>query len=764
MSTSCISDQVVTAQLLEELNVLCGQQPPVSRHALAKHVCNQFRWYQADGKPRIPKARSFLAKLHRGGQIKLPPGQGPRAGKRRRLACSGQLLPAVEKLPARIDQVRGLKLYLLSGADDSLSPLWNDLIVQQHPLGDAPLVAWQLRYLIGSDHGWLGAIGFSSPAFHLQPRDQWIGWSPAAHKANLSRVIGLSRFLIRHEVRCANLASKTLAMALQRVAGDWQQRYGIKPLLVESFVDGNRYTGRCYVAANWQLIGVSQGRGRDDQQRQFATGPKDIYVFALAPKARQQLQESPIELVQPRNLLEGLESQAWAQEEMAGLDLGDKRLNNRAVKVLQGRWEHPTHSFAQSFGNWGQAHGSYRLIEHESEDINLNTLLAAHQERTLQRMAAESVVLLPQDTTSLNYGGLKKTEGLGYINHEGSLGLHLHSTLALTQTGVPLGVIDAQCWARQRQPSHRGRNAKSVDEKESVRWVKTIDQAAVMARRMPQTRLVVIGDRESDIYEVFDHALLGPENLSVLVRAQHNRNLEAQSKLWEFMAQKPVGQHLTVSVPRRGKRCPHGALLELRWAEVTICSSEVRIKRHWSGLKIYAVWAREVDPPDGEEPLEWMLLTDQLVSSAEQAEEKVRQYCSRWRIEEWHRVLKTGCRAEKRECERALHLQRVLAFDLIVAWRVLMLVKLNRETPNLPAETLFSQEELEILQPYKKKDEPTQILTVREATHRLARLGGALMRKRDGEPGAELIGQGFTNLALLVAHKRMEKQSLENSG
>lgn len=705
MKTLRVGGQLLAVEFLAELNQLCQQQPGPSRTALAKHVCQELRWCQTEGEPKLTRARDLLRKLDKAGHVKLPPARGPQAGQPRRLAACGQRLPPVGPLPGRAHEIPGLYLHLLRGWEDPLSPLWNELIVQQHPLQDAPLVGRQLRYLIGSAQGWLGAIGFGPPAWHLGPRDQWIGWNSRARRSNLHRVLGLARLLIRKEVRCSNLASTVLAMALKKVGPDWQERYGPRPLLVESFIDRQQFTGKSYVAANWQLIGTSQGRGRKGPKAVNPLQQKDIYVYALETQAREQLQREPVQLAVPaRPLLEGLESRDWAAQEMAGLDLGDKRLEARAVQVLQGRWDHPEKSYAQSFEGWTQVHGSYRLLTHACGQIDLSALLAGHKERTVERMAAESLVLLAQDTTSLNYSGLKQTEGLGKINHEGSLGLHLHSTLALNGAGVPLGLVDAQCWGREPQEDEAvGRNAKSLDQKESARWVKSLNRAAELARRMPQTRVVEMGDRESDIYELFDQALIGPENLHVVVRAQHNRHLQEQAKLWEYLAQQPVRGHLPLPVPRRPGRAARQAVLAVRWAEVTICASQVRLKRHWPGLKLYAIWVKEIDPPPGEDPLEWMLLTDLAISTWEQAVEKVQWYSLRWRIEEWHRILKTGCRVEKREFGTALHLQRALAFDLIVAWRTLMLIKLNRETPNLPATTVFSEEELAILRCYKKK-------------------------------------------------------------
>jgi len=157
----------------------------------------------------------------------LRPG---RSKARHRLRASGQKLPRLRGVPPRVDQLQGLRLHLLSGQADSLHGVWNDLIIAQHPCGDAPLVGAQLRYLIGSDHGWLGALGFGPAAFVLASRDQWIGWSTAARLGHLREGVGVSRLLIRNEVRCTNLASKVLSLALARLAQDGQARYGLRPV------------------------------------------------------------------------------------------------------------------------------------------------------------------------------------------------------------------------------------------------------------------------------------------------------------------------------------------------------------------------------------------------------------------------------------------------------------------------------------------------------------------------------------------------------
>jgi hypothetical protein len=742
--------------LIQHLAEMIAAEPGIRRNTLAQEVCMHLNWYSHNGRSSLASARVALRKLQKRGLLDLPPPQA-RITHPHRLRSSGQVLPPVCKVPRRVDQVRGLHLHLISGKDDPLHSLWNDLIIQQHPCGDAPLVGAQLRYLIGSEHGWLGALGFGAPAFILGARDQWIGWSTAARLKHLSEIVCLSRLLIRQEVRCTNLVSKVWSMIVARLADDWHNRYGVRPVLVETFVDRSRFTGRSFAAANWLRLGESSGRGRLGPSAPTTT-PKDIWVYPLCCDARRQLQVKPPSPVTPCPLLESLETADWCAHELESMDLGDERLNRRARKILTKRWVDPSASFAASFKEWTDGKGAYSLIEHKSPQINMKTLLAPHAEATVARMAVEPVVLLPQDTTSLNYTGLRKTEGLGTINHEGSRGLFLHSLLAWRPDGIPLGVLDANSWGRPTTPStdKRTRNAKSLDEKESARWLQALAVAGAVASRLPRTQMVVLADREGDLYEIHDGVQIGPPNLHVVIRAQHNRNLDCHQKLWDFMSAQPVGDRRELNVPRRGSRAARIARVEIRWASVTIQSPAVGPKKGWPSLTIQAIWVHEPEPPPDTEPLSWMLLTDLVVTTAPEAWEKVEWYCRRWGIEEWHRTLKSICNVEQREFKTTSHLQRVLAFDLIMAWRILALIKMGRVLPNAPASLIYTPEELDLLtRSQKKTSKPASELTLQEANRMTAKLAGWWGRSGDGEPGAEKLAIGLRRLQDMVLGWRL---------
>jgi hypothetical protein len=290
-------------------------------------------------------------------------------------------------------------------------------------------------------------------------------------------------------------------------------------------------------------------------------------------------------------------------------------------------------------------------------------------------------------------------------------------------------------------------------------------QAALgLARRMPQTQLVVCGDRESDLFELYDQGQVAPKNLNLLVRGQHDRLLESGRKLWAELSAQPVGGTMQVQVPRQKTHPARTATLELRWSPVEVTPPRVALKKSWQPIKLYALLAREIDPPAGVEPIEWLLITDWKVQSLKMARRLVRWYGLRWGIECWHQVLKDVCGVETRQMKTAQALQRALVLDMIVAWRAQMLCRLGKQSPNLPAHLHYSQAELAVLEVYKKNtpvaapEAPvasdgsvsSSTMSLAQANLLVARLGGFWGRKGDGHPGAQSLGRGLELLAALV--------------
>ena len=383
-------------------------------------------------------------------------------------------------------------------------------------------------------------------------------------------------------------------------------------------------------------------------------------------------------------------------------------------------------------------------------------ILQTHHRATAQRAAQEQLVLAVQDTTTLNYSGHPATEMLGLIGTkpDGPIGLLVHSTLAFNEAGTPLGLLDVQCWVRDPDEfgKKHSREELPFEAKESVRWLRSLEAVARMQEHCPNTRLVGVGDRESDIYELFVWATEKSGRPALLVRADQERLLaDGQEHLGAHLQGMPLGGPLEVKVPRREKRPARVAQLEVRFAKVELKPPER--KAHLPKVSLWAVLAREVAPPEGIEPIDWMLLSSLPVENFEAALEKIRWYTGRWGIEVFHRVLKSGCQIENRQLTGADRLEACLAIDMVVAWRIFHLTKLGRETPDVPCTVFFEEYEWQALMTYvsQSPERPTQPPTLGEAVRMVAGLGGFLGRKSDGGPGTQTVWIGLQRLDDLAA-------------
>jgi hypothetical protein len=262
-------------ETIDYVNRLLEEEEFFSRTELADFLCEEFGFQDPSGQNQRGGCLKGLRELEAKGWFQLPAPEIQKG-----LPSPRRLSEAVtepEAVPDEAGEVGSLELILVE--QESRMRIWNELMIREHPQGAGPLVGRQVRYLIGSAHGWLGALGFAAPALQLADRDRWIGWDAEQRRAQLHGVVGLSRFLIRPSVKCRNLASRLLSMSLERMVEDFQRRYHYRPWLVESFVDTTRFSGVSYRAANWMLIGQTKGRGRQDRFSQRNKTIKDIYVY-----------------------------------------------------------------------------------------------------------------------------------------------------------------------------------------------------------------------------------------------------------------------------------------------------------------------------------------------------------------------------------------------------------------------------------------------------------------------------------------------------
>jgi hypothetical protein len=441
----------------------------------------------------------------------------------------------------------------------------------------------------------------------------------------------------------------------------------------------------------------------------------------------------------------------WAQFELGGVSLGDARLERRLRRVAEELSTQPQYPINQASPDVAAAKAAYRLFDNEK--VTSEKVFSAHQERTVARMRAEPVVLAVQDTTFLDYSGHKKTRGLGPIGNNGTAvklqGLVLHSTLAVTPKGLPLGLLSHRCWTREGFcHSERTRDQRAFSDKESSKWVGALEEVSSLSIAT-ETQVVHVADRESDIYYFLCAA--HEAKAHYLVRSCCDRPLVGDEcgTMREQLAQRPADGVVEMEIPSLKRR----AQLEVRFASITVRPPHRVPVAKKVPLRCWVVQVVEMEPPPKETPLSWTLLTNVAVTTLDEAIERLSWYRRRWAIEEFHKVLKSGCTVEDCRLQTGERLKRYVALLSIVAWRIFWMVHIARADPQAPATVVLSQSEVETLcslERFKERLPPPDKLTVKKALAAIGALGGHLLRKNDPPPGTEAVWRGWQRLASMV--------------
>lgn len=687
--------------------------------------------------------RKVLVELDRRGVIRLPALKTRYGFQQARKS----LCPPVASVECGLEELGKIEMVRVNG--NGTSALWRGMLDAHHYLGSGPLCGEQLRYLIRSDrHGWLGGLSYSACALRVGSRDQWIGWSPTARQRNQRLVVNNSRFLIVPTVKVKCLASWVLARMETRLAQDWQQVYGYEPVLLETYVERDRFAGTCYRAANWTWVGTSAGQGRQGRGATI----KDVYTRALEPTWQQSLCREPDGQVRVAAASTPPEPRDWIEAELGAAEMGDTRLTARLLQITGKFYEKPTANIPQACGSAHAAKAAYRFLDNEK--VQWAEILAPHYAATEARIREQNVVLAAQDTTTLNYSTHPHTDGLGYISDsEYVRGLIVHDTMTFTIEGVPLGLLDLQCWARSEMGSKQERHSKPIEEKESFKWLQSYRAVSAVQNRCRKTMLVVIADREADIHELFAEQAAKRHGAHLLIRAERSRNRQVLGEddtheaLWPVLEQQPIIGERELLIPPSEDRKARKATLAVHTASLVL--KPPKRKSDLSAVPVWAVLAREIHPPPDVAGLEWMLLTTVEVTNKADAFQRLSWYARRWGIEVYHRILKSGCCVEARQLENSRRLSNCLAIDLVVAWRIFHMATIGEQTPDVPCTIYFTPSEWRALTTFvtKTKVPPPLPPSLNEAVRMLATLGGHLGRKHDGHPGAEVLWRGMARLA-----------------
>jgi hypothetical protein len=441
----------------------------------------------------------------------------------------------------------------------------------------------------------------------------------------------------------------------------------------------------------------------------------------------------------------------WAVTEFADAELGDARRMKRVVELATALAQHPTASLPEACGTGAMLKAAYRFFSNDA--IEPQDLLQSHVEATYSRLEQRPLVLAVQDTTEVDWTSHRATTGLGPLGYTACQGLHVHSTLALTPERVPLGLLAQQVWARDRHDVGKRARRKQLpmSQKESQKWLSSLEAVCRAQEECPTTRFVSVGDREADVYDVL--AAARPEGVELLIRAAWDRCVETPERyVWATVATQPVVEHLILQVPRRGPKPGHQARLALRFCPLTLCPPRHRKREGLPAVSLWAVQVAEVDPPTDVEPIAWLLLTTVAVHTVEDAIERVAWYACRWGVEVWHRILKSGCRIEARQLGTAERLQRSLTLYSVIAWRVLYATMLARAIPEMPCHVLLEVEEWQALYCaiHHCPTPPEEPPTLDQAVRWIAQLGGFVGRRRADHPGSETLWRGFQHLSDLT--------------
>ncbi|WP_013334785.1 IS4 family transposase [Gloeothece verrucosa] len=441
----------------------------------------------------------------------------------------------------------------------------------------------------------------------------------------------------------------------------------------------------------------------------------------------------------------------WVTEELKTADLGDKRLNKRLSVIVEGLASKPDKTIPQTFENPSQAQAAYEFWS--NPHVKASQIIAAHRDATLLRIKNHSIVLVIQDTTDLEFASLATRRGLGEISKQGAEGIKVHNVLAVTSEGIPLGLIKQKAWVRKKMRKGKTyeERKRKIEEKESYRWLESLKETQELVPA--QTEVVTICDREGDIFELF--AFPRREKSHLLIRAAQDRTVKSSKqpeevqKLFSHLKSQQVKGEMVLDLQRTPRRKPRKAKIQVKYTtlQLTVPNNNPHLK-YLEPVEVGAILAEEINPPPKEQKVSWLLLTTLPINNVSDAFNYLKWYSMRWLIERYHYVLKSGCKIEELQLETGERLLRALACYSIVAWRLLWLTYTSRLDPHQPATVALEEEEWQSLYCTinKKLELPQEIPTIYQCVRWIARLGGFLGRKGDGEPGVMTLWRGWQRL------------------
>jgi len=443
----------------------------------------------------------------------------------------------------------------------------------------------------------------------------------------------------------------------------------------------------------------------------------------------------------------------WAVETFGAAELGDPRRTNRLVKVAAALGENPSVSLPRSMRNWADTQGTYRFLNNEA--ITHEQIMMPHWIQTRSEAEQRSQVLLIGDTTDVNLSSHKATTGLGPVGRgKKAQGFFVHSVLAVDAKDKQLlGCMGQEPFVREPAPEQETKAERNARWRESLIWEQSIERIGPVPAN---TQWIYVGDRGSDIFRFWQHCqelrydfvTRVAQNRNVLVEEEEEQEDQTAQHLKTLARRLPSQGVRVLTVPAERGRPEREALVNISWSQVTIQPPCDAMASQQVGMKVSLVRVWEPEPPEGVEALEWILVTSVTVTTAEDAWQRVTWYKWRWLIEDFHKVLKTGCLLEDRCLQTVEAFCNLLGILTPTAMRLLWLRQTAQTAPDTPATEVISKEVIQVVLHLDKRPEAT--LTAKDLWHTLARFGGYLDRKSDPHPGWQTLWKGWIYLQTVL--------------
>lgn len=453
-------------------------------------------------------------------------------------------------------------------------------------------------------------------------------------------------------------------------------------------------------------------------------------------------------------------SNGWLNEEFSEIEFGDKRLKVRFLKIAEQFSKKSEAPINQACEDWADTKAAYRFFNNQK--VSSEKIISEHCKRTKIRAEYLDTILAIQDTCYISYNNHPKTTGLCQIRGNVK-GLVMHTTFGVTPAGEPIGILHQKIWSREPDlKKSRNYRLVPIEEKEPFKWIEALRESlGLLSSSQKEQRIISIADREADIFEfLHEHHKL---KTSFIIRAKSDRSVNKETRrskiketLWGYMEKTKPSTLIQVEVPEKKGHAKRLANVAIAFNQVTFQPPTNKTKERSGDLEclgVNVVFVKEVDAPQNVEPLEWMLLTDLPVDTEDDALQIVACYKIRWQIEEYHKILKSGCTVEECRFQTAERLIRYISLMSIIAWRLYYITHISRsaggdtECTKILAEYEWKALYLRMSSTKILPDKPP---TIEQVIKWIAKLGGFLGRKNDNNPGITVIWRGWARFTEIV--------------